>query len=517
MADTPAYVVVDHILKSENEQITEQNTFNVSFTNLVEGDRNAIADWIKEDLDYSELKNAPALPPDTNNESPAYETVSGERKIKGFDEVAFTGDYDDLSGAPGIPVEGYNNGQVKDFNPIAFTGITNLGNVQVSEILDLRSYSGGVDALGQDDAYIDGMPSGLGTAVAAFCTSFDTNKGKKPYYIITNAVTGGKVYQVLNISILKDGPDTCYYKIDIVNVNTSDYPYANGTKGLGVLDDIEITSKLGCFIFDLVNNCIYYKSSDIDNGVTSYNDLTDKPTLFSGDYDDLTNKPTYNLDASANSSSITGLADVATTGNYDDLENSFYNITLSDFIYKYENNSFTQLTGNDYNNIVSLGLHNRYIEDIDKIYNENNDNGTSLKTAILNLIEAFSNNKRCGFITQFTNQLFIENISTNYSGNNLNYASIISKPILIDNYDSNTINTINFEDNLLYSLYTSFFIFDFINNIVYTKYILTFPLGISDQSMTFDNLNIVKVNISNKSNNKLELITSGPEAGLYVE
>ena len=89
MADIPAYVVVDHILKSENEQIAEQNTFNVSFTNLVEGDRNAIADWIKEDLQYDELKNAPALPPDINNESPAYETISGERKIKGFDLLVF--------------------------------------------------------------------------------------------------------------------------------------------------------------------------------------------------------------------------------------------------------------------------------------------------------------------------------------------------------------------------------------------------------------------------------------------
>lgn len=39
----------------------------------------------------------------------------------------------------------------------------------------------------------------------------------------------------------------------------------------------------------------------------SYNDLTNKPTLFSGSYDDLTNKPT--------------LADVATSGNYDDLLN----------------------------------------------------------------------------------------------------------------------------------------------------------------------------------------------------
>ena len=344
MADIPAYVVVDHILKSENEQITEQNTFNVSFTNLVEGDRNAIADWIKEDLQYDELKNAPALPPDINNESPAYETISGERKIKGFDEVAFTGSYSDLSGAPGIPAAGYDNGQVKDFNPVAFTGITNLGNVQVSEVLDLRNYSGGVDALGQDSVYIDGMPQGLGTAVAAFCTGFDTNKGKKPYYIITNAVTGGKVYQVLNVSIQKDGPDTLYYKIDVANVNTSSYPYVNGSKGDSVLENIEITSKLGCFIFDLVNNCIYYKSENV-NADIELPELADVAT--SGSYNDLEDKPVLN--ASANNSDISGLAEVAISGNFDDLENKFYTIKIGDFIYLKDNNSYNIVTGNLYN------------------------------------------------------------------------------------------------------------------------------------------------------------------------
>lgn len=53
--------------------------------------------------------------------------------------------------------------------------------------------------------------------------------------------------------------------------------------------------------------------TELSNGLAtvarsgSYNDLTDKPTLFSGSYDDLTNKP--------------NLATVATSGNYDDLLN----------------------------------------------------------------------------------------------------------------------------------------------------------------------------------------------------
>lgn len=54
--------------------------------------------------------------------------------------------------------------------------------------------------------------------------------------------------------------------------------------------------------------------TELSNGLAavatsgSYNDLTDKPTLFSGSYEDLTNKPT--------------LATVATSGSYDDLSNT---------------------------------------------------------------------------------------------------------------------------------------------------------------------------------------------------
>lgn len=430
MADIPAYVVVDHILKSENEQITEQNTFNVSFTNLVEGDRNAIADWIKEDLQYDELKNAPALPPDTNNESPAYEIVSGERKIKGFDEVAFTGSYSDLSGAPGIPAAGYDNGQVKDFNPVAFTGITNLGNVQVSEVLDLRNYSGGVDALGQDSVYIDGMPQGLGTAVAAFCTGFDTNKGKKPYYIITNAVTGGKVYQVLNVSIQKDGPDTLYYKIDVANVNTSSYPYVNGSKGDSVLENIEITSKLGCFIFDLVNNCIYYKSENV-NADIELPELADVAT--SGSYNDLEDRP--NLDASDNNTDISGLATVATTGSFNDLEDiegikQNFEINFADFKVTIDG---TPLTQDDNINLNSVGVGSFIINNISNLKNNNN---ISLLNKIDALINAYENNQEIHLISNDFYYI-LDNLNIIKNGNEWTYLYLyFNTHLLANNYSS---------------------------------------------------------------------------------
>ena len=55
------------------------------------------------------------------------------------------------------------------------------------------------------------------------------------------------------------------------------------------------------------NNYNTLISSTYISPIISYNDLTDKPTLFSGSYNDLTDKPT--------------LATVATSGSYDDLLN----------------------------------------------------------------------------------------------------------------------------------------------------------------------------------------------------
>lgn len=53
----------------------------------------------------------------------------------------------------------------------------------------------------------------------------------------------------------------------------------------------------------------------------SYNSLSDKPALFDGDYNNLTNKPTSLTPSSHTHSAtqITGLATVATSGNYQDL------------------------------------------------------------------------------------------------------------------------------------------------------------------------------------------------------
>ena len=61
----------------------------------------------------------------------------------------------------------------------------------------------------------------------------------------------------------------------------------------------------------------------LSGGVTSYNDLTDLPTLFSGSYADLSNKPTIPTDVSdlTDTGSLLGGAGGGGTSNYNDLTN----------------------------------------------------------------------------------------------------------------------------------------------------------------------------------------------------
>ena len=565
MADTPAYVVVDHILKSENEQITEQNTFNVSFTNLVEGDRNAIADWIKEDLQYDELKNAPALPPDTNNESPAYETVSGQRKIKGFDEVAFTGSYNDLSDAPGIPAAGYENGQVKDFNPVAFTGITELGNVSVSEILDLRNYDdSNISVLGTNNVYIDNLNNitGLSNAVSTFCDHFASYKGTKPFYIITNAIEGGKIFEVLNAQ--KVGPGGLdgyyYYQIDTVSA-ISDYPYENGVEGNGeqntpnVLGDIEIIPQLSCFIFDIVNNCIYYKVSD--NGVTSYLRLTDKPILdasanntsitglaavaISGDYNSLDNKPaipevpedTNNQSSAYETVTINNeqvrqlksLKEVAFSNDYNDLDNKFYVFNPGEFIHYYDsqNDSWMSLVTSQLELLQHCGFSNGWIKNIHKLYKSEDITDNSIIDELQVLEDEFNLGKICYLYTS-SKRLLITNLTVHYSGNNIVNMVIdctnVSQVNFHDELSDIAINTDNDITNVMNQLKADIFspiiVIDFNNKILYSQYKRIYPLYTSNPGLELGSQNDIGVAISPKAGNMLQILTNTGEEGLYV-
>lgn len=125
------------------------------------------------------------------------------------------------------------------------------------------------------------------------------------------------------------------------------------SKGFGYLDDKKADKEelseyakkteipdVSNFITKDVNNLTYYtKTSDLASVALTgdYDDLIDKPELFSGDYNDLTNKPTIptktsdlnndsgfitkNVNDLTNYTLTSSLSSVATSGSYNDLSN----------------------------------------------------------------------------------------------------------------------------------------------------------------------------------------------------
>jgi hypothetical protein len=92
------------------------------------------------------------------------------------------------------------------------------------------------------------------------------------------------------------------------------------------------------------------------------------------------------------------------------------------------------MTGTEYNNMYSLGKSNVYIEDIDTIYNITGEENINLKDAILNLINEFFNNKKCKLITNYNQEMTIDNIERNYSGSHLDCAIIDTSLMNISNF-----------------------------------------------------------------------------------
>ena len=128
--------------------------------------------------------------------------------------------------------------------------------------------------------------------------------------------------------------------VDVINVNASGTVQANSlvVQSITVSGDSIADVALSGDYNDLVNK------PNIFSG--DYNDLNNRPVIFSGSYIDLTNKPVIptaisqltndagyvtNVTAIVPAANVTGLADVAVTNDYNDLDNLPDVITRSEF------------------------------------------------------------------------------------------------------------------------------------------------------------------------------------------
>ena len=492
--------IVDHILKQEG-----QGTYSVYFKDLTDTDKQSIQAWLKDNLQYNDVQGAPALPSDNK----AYDE---NNNIKPFDKLAFTADYDDLNNAPTIPDIGGERPTA--FNPIAFTGVVNLDNVAVSNVINLSEYSinsndaehiAGMTAndisnnntklqnIGSSDNFVKGLNAfqrnGNGILLFNTLQSKIISGGflitKTPTYLVSNS----GIYFLTDVkNTTWDGPTLQYFELHLVAVTNSNYTTirtyeTNITDEAAedILENIELTAKNVILIFDFSNNILYCKTKEIgreqEQGILEETDpvftasaaanITNEDITnwnnkgisnFSGNYEDLNGTPI--------------LATVATSGDYNNLNHRpFISINLTEF-----NNSNVSESIN--NQLKDLGNSNISILDCENFKDTHNNNliavfedkivqFLSLKTGIFQIITD-------------SNIFYIQNIDyyPNIGNSNPNYY-ILTTSI----QDQSNYNTIYEDDvitqeqadqklnNLSNIGHYNIIIIDIVNKIIFNKII----------------------------------------------
>lgn len=333
--------IADYFVKSVGE-----GAYNVYFKALTEQDQRTIEDWLKDNIQYNDVQGAPELPSDNK----AYDE---NNNIKPFDKLAFTADYDDLNNAPTIPDIGGERPTA--FNPIAFTGVVNLDNVAVSNVINLNEYSinsndaehiAGMTAndisdnntklqnIGSSDNFVKGLNAfqrnGNGILLFNTLQSKIISGGflitKTPTYLVSN----NGIYFLTDVkNTTWDGPTLQYFELHLVAVTDSNYTTirtyeANITDETAeeILENIELTAKNVILIFDFSNNILYCKTKEIgkeqEQGILEETDPIFAASIaanitngdienwnnksnFSGNYEDLNGAPSLPKDIENNS------------------------------------------------------------------------------------------------------------------------------------------------------------------------------------------------------------------------
>ena len=196
------------------------------------------------------------------------------------------------------------------------------------------------------------------------------------FNIITGDVSGNTTLQnALNLKV-----DNSVYNGDMVNVTTeinnlfSELTIHTGDTSIHYTMDVVNAAidmaTSGISWNSLQNKPLWLSGTTIEGFQTghthSYNDLTNKPTLFSGNYDDLINKPNLN-----NYQSVSGMSNYTLTGITTQLRQDFISHTgdteihfemseITGFTTTNNFNSYTGVTNNNINYISGNTLNNSF-------------------------------------------------------------------------------------------------------------------------------------------------------------
>lgn len=210
---------------------------------------------------YEDLNGAPVLPEDIGDNREAYYTINEgeideERKIKPLKLVAFTNDYNHLNNKPN--------------NLYTFLNLQNFSNTI------LPTESSKIQTLGENNVFIlnfKGFKNNnnylLSEAIKNLVTNY-YNYSKE--FIIMNSI---RRYKILNINriLLDDNENNIsLISMDYVAFNKNNYidiQYDNsnndfnGTIAENQLSNLQITPQIGTLIFDYQNDVIYCKINNI--------------------------------------------------------------------------------------------------------------------------------------------------------------------------------------------------------------------------------------------------------------
>lgn len=540
-------------------------SYHVAFQELTENDRIAIANYVKDriTLPYNRITGAPGLPDSILNNDELIDDTK-------FTDIAFSGSYNDLIDAPGLPADEGDSSvayetisgvrRIKDFNTIAFTGIDLNdinANIEAGFTLDLSQLASNCLDFNQEDTrvlnlgsediviplvYKNNQQNIFETSIKNLRIAF--TKAKACYisnnignFLITDSNLGSKngseCYYSFTTALMNplNGETIDYDDYNAINQSTfnaaaNDENESNAALKALMFSQIHFESTaIRTFIFDFNSDhpCIICKLqktisedilsnyatqsqiNDIANNINiSYDNLIDKPqVIFPNptsnpelyeEIDEITGEPTSITPEFSNVAftgnyddliDVPNLSDVAISGSYNDLSNrpqlfTSYILNLCDYIYTDENGEVLNETDN--NKLNYLGSINGYLDNINTLRTENN---ILLKDSLMELLTNFQQNNNSLLIIQNNNQKFlINNIVYRLNINNVLLRMIIDmSPIVTTNYgiltDELQAGTKTKEqilanannDGLKYSCEKPILIFDCVNDVCFSKLI----------------------------------------------
>lgn len=195
---------------------------------------------------YEDLNGAPSLPEDINNEGHAYETINNQRQLKTLKDIAFTGDYNDLINIPST--------------------VNSLLSLNLFEKEDNLADNNQLYQLGETNTYITDFDqftaivnSELTLATVIQNMALNNLNNGKSIYLKNNQTS----YFVNKIELITTNDTIQYIKFIIYTMRDNFDITLNSNNAQNQLNNLNLVPVLKCIIFDYINNIIYCKIHDI--------------------------------------------------------------------------------------------------------------------------------------------------------------------------------------------------------------------------------------------------------------